>query len=244
MQKEISNNITVCLATYNGIKYLNQQLDSIFNQNTIPSEIIIADDCSNDGTLEYIKSLRDPRIKILESKNNIGVINNFERAIMAAHGDVIFLCDQDDVWLPNKISTVLSLIHDDTSLIIHNAYVTNADLIKSSKTYFDIIHPKVNWYENIFKNTLIGAMMAFPRKLITYTLPFPNGIGMHDIWIGLIASNVGKIEIIDEPLMFYRRHENNSSPTFKRSNRSLIERLKERLVTGVNLINRCSNINK
>lgn len=242
MQKASSNNISVCLATYNGMKFLNQQLDSIFNQSTLPSEIIIADDCSNDGTLEYLKSLKDSHIIILESKKHIGVINNFERAIKAAHGDVIFLCDQDDIWMPNKISTVLSAIHDDTSLVIHNAYITNADLVKGSKTYFDVIHPKVNWYKNLVRNTLIGAMMAFPRKLIKYALPFPKGIGMHDIWIGLIASNIGKIEIIDEPLMFYRRHDNNSSPTFKRSNRSLIERFNERLITSINLIYRYIDI--
>ena len=238
MQKASSSNISVCLATYNGMKFLNQQLDSIFNQSTLPSEIIIADDCSNDGTLEYLKSLMDSRIIVLESKKNIGVINNFERAIKAAHGDVIFLCDQDDVWMPNKISTVLSAIHDDTSLVIHNAYITNTDLVKGSKTYFDVVHPKVNWYNNLVRNTLIGAMMAFPRKLIKYALPFPKGIGMHDIWIGLIASNIGKIEIIDEPLMFYRRHINCASLTFAKSNRFFAKRIGERLITGYNFLKR------
>jgi len=234
--KEENKKISICMTTYNGMRFLKEQIDSILNQSVPADEIIIADDCSNDGTLEYIKSINDQRIIIIESKNNLGVIKTIERAIYKATGDYIFLCDQDDVWLQNKIETVISEIDNETNLIVHNAYITSEDTNDIIGEYFVSKKPTDKLLCNLYRNTLIGAMMAFPRSLVSHILPFPDGIGMHDIWIGLISAKKGKIKFIEKPLMYYRRHNMNASPTFKKSKRSIIKRIKERLITAYNLL--------
>ena len=97
--------ISVCIATFNGEKYISSQLDSILNQVVPVHEIIISDDMSTDNTIEIIKNCNNPIIKIFINKERLGVAKNFENAIKHANGDFIFLCDQDDIWLKNKTQT-------------------------------------------------------------------------------------------------------------------------------------------
>ena len=128
--------ISIVMTVYNGEKYLNEQIDSFLNQTLLPDEIIIADDCSSDKTLEIIEKYKKnypEKIKIFKNKYNLGFTKNFEKAISKSSGDLIFLSDQDDVWYRNKIQTVVKKFNTNPNidLIIHDA-----DLVNESIIYF------------------------------------------------------------------------------------------------------------
>ena len=224
-----TDKISICIATYNGEKYIKQQLVSIINQ--LPheyDEVIISDDNSSDNTISKIKEIKDDRIVIYNSKSR-NVILNFQNAINKSSGNYIFLSDQDDIWSDNKIEIFskelqtnlmvfsnLILFNDEGNINFDNA------LYKKGTNQSGII-------KNFIKNRYTGATMAFRRELIHYALPFPKNIPMHDIWLGLLAEWYGHVKYVDEPLLFYRKHENNLSETGRKSSKSLSERTKMRL---------------
>ena len=134
--------ISIVMATYNGEKYLKQQLDSIAAQTILPDELIIGDDCSTDKTLEILDEFKNKvsfDVKILKNEVNKGYIKNFARVILEAKGDFVFLCDQDDFWFPNKIERVIDTFakNPKAQLIAHNAMCTDSELKPIEKTLFD-----------------------------------------------------------------------------------------------------------
>lgn len=210
--------ITVCMATYNGEKYIKIQLDSIISQINAEDEIIISDDGSTDRTLQIIENIGDKRIKVLQHKkeNNFPnysfykITKNFENALQYAKGDLIFLSDQDDIWLPNKVNTVKLRIKDNW-LLLHDCEIIkeNKDLINNS--YFNKNNSKPGLLNNIVNSSYLGCCMAFKKELLTISLPFPLKPAPHDVWIGLIAEWKRKVIFIDDKLIQYRRHESNMS---------------------------------
>lgn len=227
--------ISVCATTYNGIRYIKHQVNSILHQLPIGGQLIIADDGSSDGTIEYLKTLSDSRVILLPQIGRSGIVRNFERAIAAAQNGIIFLADQDDVWFSNKIERVLDEFKEDATLVVHNATIVNQHLRPTGDHYFDRLKPSKSTVRNLYRNTLIGAMMSFRSDLRDQILPFPARICMHDIWIGLVVCATGSIRFIDEPLMMYRRHDNNASTTLGRSKRPIVHRLGERVYTSIQL---------
>ena len=230
--------ISVCIATYNGEKYIKQQLDSILSQLSDNDEVIVSDDSSTDGTLDIIHSLKDSRIQIFEGNSFHSPIYNFENALKFAKGDYIFLADQDDVWKPNKVEICMNYLKQ-YDLVISDAEIVdfNGNLI--SQSFFSVRGTKNGKYFNLIKNCYIGCCMAFTRKVLVKSLPFPKNLPMHDIWIGNVASFLcGKVFFSPEKLIEYRRHESNSSQTGTKSKRSLFTRLKERIFTVKCLIKR------
>ena len=119
--------VSVCIATYNGEKYLRQQIESILPQLSKEDEIVISDDCSTDRTVEILKVFKDERIKIFVNESNLGVVENFENAIKQSIGEYVFLSDQDDVWKPNKVETIKQLLQT-YDFVSHNAEIINDDL--------------------------------------------------------------------------------------------------------------------
>lgn len=224
------------MTTFNGSQFVSQQIESILTQLPLSAELIVVDDASTDETVSLIERFEDDRIKLYRNKANIGVVKSVERALMASTEEIVFTADQDDVWLPTKIDTVLSVITQNTSLVVHDAIVTDQELFPQPLSYFDHLSPSKNPLRNLFKNTLIGAMMAFPRSLLHKALPFPEKIGMHDIWLGLVAARTGAIELLPDKLIYYRRHINNASPTLSVSKRPMKRRIEERLSTLYHLI--------
>ncbi len=216
--------ISVCIPTYNGEKYIKEQLASILVQLSELDEIIISDDSSTDTTLEIIKSLQDPRIKLIENNTFKSPIFNLENALKHASGDVIFLADQDDIWELEKVNTTLEklkysdLVVSDCSLIDASENLVNTSFYALNKT-------KSGYVNNLIKNGFLGCCMAFNTKIKKSVLPFPKNIAMHDIWIGLTASLVGKVDFIEDKLIRYRRHEDNFSYTSTKSKFSLSYKL-------------------
>ena len=135
-----------------------------------------------------------------------GVDANKEFLLRECSGDVAFLCDQDDVWLPNKVERVLASIKGGACCVLHNAYITDAELNKTGVTLFEDRGAKQGILHNIVKNCYTGACMALTRQAFTAALPFPKDLPMHDQWLGLVSEKVGKVELIEEPLLLWRRN--------------------------------------
>ena len=224
MRKKIS----VCLASYNGEKYIKEQLESILPQLEKYDEIVISDDGSSDRTLEIVQLLEDSRIKIIHNLKKNGLTYNFENALKNATGDIIFLSDQDDVWLPNKISVSLNWL-DNNDLVVTNCKITDSDLNILNESYFALNDSKSGFLKNFYRSSYLGCCTTFKRELLKDLLPFPSNLYLyHDWWIGFIADAKYKVKFVDTPCLLYRRHDNNMSSTGNKSKQSLLKRFRDR----------------
>lgn len=198
--------VSVLIAAYNGGAYIKEQLLSVVSQLGADDEIIISDDKPDGDTYAVIEPfLSDPRIRYVHGPAK-GVDANKEFLLRECTGDVAFLCDQDDVWLDNKVERVLAAVEGGACCVLHNAYITDENLNKSGKTLFEDRGAKPGILHNIIRNCYTGACMALTRQAFTAALPFPDSLPMHDQWLGLVSEKVGKVEFIDEPLLLYRRN--------------------------------------
>lgn len=216
--------ISVCIATYNGEKYILKQIMSVLEQLKINDEIIISDDYSSDKTIQIIENIQDPRIKIFKNLRSKGFVDNFENALTKATGDYIFLCDQDDIWLPNKVNTVLEKLKS-KDLIIHDAIVVDANENEIIKSYFSLFHKDESFWGNFRRTRFLGCCMAFKRNVLNQCLPFPKGIVAHDYWIGMYSLLKFDVDFISTPLILYRRHGNNVSSSSGKSINNLFYKL-------------------
>lgn len=227
--------ISVCLAAFNGEAWLPKQISSILPQLQPADELLIVDDASIDSTCSIVTKFNDQRIKLIRNVVNIGVDRTFEKAISAAHGDIIFLSDQDDVWYLNKVSRILRLFNNlpQTTLILSDADVIGKNDESRGYTYFQNRGKfKRGVLANLLQSKFLGCAMAFRANMRQYFLPFPRKIPGHDMWIGLINECYGRTEFIDEPLIAYRRHGNNASPE---SRSDILQMLKWRWQLGMGL---------
>ncbi|MBE6821055.1 MAG: glycosyltransferase family 2 protein [Ruminococcaceae bacterium] len=203
--------ISVALAAYKGQQYIAEQLESILPQLGENDEIIVSDDYPQGLTREAVMNIatRDKRVKYIEGEGK-GVVRNFENALEACTGDVIFLCDQDDVWQPDKVSCVMAEIAKGADLVLHDAAVTDADLNITEPSFFAVHGSNADFKHNLIRNTFVGCCMAFTRQVMQDTLPFPEGLPMHDWWIALAAIKKGyKTVLLNKPLILWRRHGDN-----------------------------------
>ncbi|MFH0545331.1 glycosyltransferase [Escherichia coli] len=223
--------ITVAMATYNGQSYIRQQLNSILNQTYQELEIIIVDDCSSDNTLELITSFKDERITVLSNDYNMGVAKSFERAIENSSGDYIALCDQDDIWVANKLETLMvhignnELIYSDYSFIDHCG-----NNIEKPEGYINYLHgvdsSTKNFDKLVFINSFIlGCSVLFKATLKPKILPIVDAGFNHDKWIVNIAANSGGVYYLNKKLFMYRIHGANASMA-KDIKRGFLEKLK------------------
>ena len=202
--------ISVALAAYKGEKYIEAQIRSILPQLSYGDEIIVSDDRPGGMTEKIVKKIaaEDSRVVWVEGKSK-GVVSNFVNAIRYCKGDKIFLCDQDDVWLPDKVKRVMEAFDEGYDLVLHNAYITDGELNITDYSFFEKRGSKKGVLHNIFKNSYMGCCMAFDRKLLKKIMPMPRSIPMHDQWIGLIAERCGEVCFLREPLILHRQHGNN-----------------------------------
>lgn len=204
--------ISVCIATYNGGKYIRQQIESILPQIGPEDEIVISDDGSTDNTYTEIESFRSSQIHLFKHSERLGYTGNFERCLTLSKGDIIFLCDQDDVWLPNKVDLCLREL-DNSDLVVTNARILTEDGRVSDETYFDMRKPYKSFWGNIMKFGYLGCCMCFKRTILRQALPFPKKRQWctHDNWLYMIGSAFYNISKIDTPCIYYRRHSCNAS---------------------------------
>ena len=228
--------ITVCIATFNGEKYIREQLNSILFQLSLQDEVIVSDDGSTDNTISIIKSFNDKRIKIIDGVYRHSPTLNFENALKEAKGDYIFLADQDDVWKDDKVKICLKwLQHYDC--VISNAEVTDENLKILLPSLYQLMNIKSGRVYNIlWKNGYTGCCMAFTKRVKDAALPFPKDIPMYDIWIGNVAAFTYTVKFIDDKLIYFRRHPLTISCNGKGSRYSLYKRLMFRVSIVKNII--------
>ena len=229
--------ISVCMATYNGEKYIKDQLLSILKQLSPNDEIIISDDMSQDKTIEIIESLKDSRIRIFFNTNR-GYTNNFQNSILRASGDLIFLSDQDDIWVDNKL-TIMSELLMQYDFVVSDAKIVDTNLKSLGSTYFELRGGGANGFmNNLKKLKYIGCCMAFRKTILKKVLPFPNNATLcpHDFWIALISEFYYKTHVIKEPLLLYRRHGENVSTHI--SNTSLSFKIQFRIYSFFKVLSR------
>ncbi len=224
--------ISVCMATYNGGKFIREQLESILSQLSSDAEIVVADDGSTDDTLLVVDSLKESRIRVLPAERHLGVIYNFERALRASKGEIVFLADQDDVWLPGKVEMCLAALNE-ADLVMHDAWMlspsgasdftwTRTGKLSDIRTYRSGV--VANWW----KNSFTGCCMAFRRNVLDKALPFPKNLPMHDQWLGLVAEKYFKVSYVNEPLVEYRQHSSNATH-IEKSPAGVLQKIKWRV---------------
>ena len=211
--------ISVCIASFNGERYLKEQISSVLPQLREEDEIIVSDDGSTDETFAILESFHDSRIKMFVNEGRHGFIWNFENALKKAKGDVIFLCDQDDVWKPNKVEIVMEAFqnHD---IVLHDAEIVDKDGNKTGNRYSEGLHHRRGFWSNLWKTRWLGCCMAFRRNVLEYALPFPRHIVGHDGWISAVGLAKFDYYYIPDVLMWYRRHGENASTASGESHNS------------------------
>ena len=201
--------LSVALAAYNGAAYMEEQLTSILQNLREGDEVVVSDDGSTDGTRDVVCALAetDKRVKLIDGPQQ-GLIKNFEHALAACDGDIVFLSDQDDVWHADKVETVLACFEETGALlVVHDARMTDNERHVLSPSFFAFRGSRAGYAKNWWKNSYIGCCMAFKQELLKTALPFADRIPMHDQWLGLLAEKRGTVAFLPKVLLDYRRHE-------------------------------------
>lgn len=231
--------ISVCMAVFNGERYVHEQVTSILKQLSSNDELIVSDDFSTDGTLAVIRAIDDDRIKVISNSMCSGYSGNFENAIKLALGDYIFLSDQDDVWVEGKVNKMCEAL-ESAELVVSDALFVDGNLVSIGKKFFSLRGVRKGFFQNIYKSRYLGACMAFRREILTKLLPFPGNklLCPHDLWITIVSELYFRVEIIDEPLILYRRHGNNVSNGGFKSGNGFFYKIKFRLYSIFKVIGR------
>ena len=220
--------IDVLLATYNGEKYLTEQIESILNQTYRNIRILISDDCSKDNTREIIKEYqkKDSRIHAYFQENNLGYIKNFEFLIKQVESNMFMLSDQDDVWLPEKIEKTAEVMkRENADLVFGDLEVVDENLktINPSFNEYMLLKRKINkciknYKVNYLYNCVTGCTTLIKSKWIE-KIPSNSRYVPHDYWIGIMIALEGKLAYVEKPYIKYRQHGNNQIGTDKISHK-------------------------
>ena len=218
--------VSACVATYNGESFIVEQLRSILASAAV-DEVIVSDDGSTDGTLERVRALGDPRVRLVTGPH-AGLTRNVESMLKQARGAYIFLADQDDVWLATKVQHHVAELERGAMMTVSDCMVVDAQLRELAPSYFALRGSRRGFIRNLLKNHYLGCCMAFRRELLAAALPFPARPPAHDWWLGMVAEMVGTVSFIRLPLLRYRRHGQNQSSASGRSTASIADRLARR----------------
>jgi glycosyltransferase involved in cell wall biosynthesis len=217
---------SVVLCTYQGEAFLKQQLESLLAQTRLPDEIVIGDDASTDSSWNILRDFatvaqaRGVHVKLMRHPENVGFVANFSATLRQASGDILLLCDQDDIWCPAKLADMETRFLADPSitLMCSDARLVDADGRGLSHTLFEALGlNQREWYAVecgqafrvlLCRSMVTGATAAFRRELIDMALPVAEG-WIHDEWLAIVASAIGRVEVIRQPLIDYRQHEAN-----------------------------------
>lgn len=246
----MKDNISVALATYNGAKYIEEQLISLINQSLAPSEIIVIDDFSTDNTFEILKEIQKnyPLIVLYRNDENIGPIETFKKAIKYCNSEYIALCDQDDIWELNKIelsfNEIKKLNQNLPSIVFTDLKMIDAQgsLIGDSFWKTQGYNPKETKFSDLLiSNVVTGCTIMMNRKMKEEINQMPNKVIMHDYWIALIAFSLGCYKIIDHKTIKFRVHVESVTD---KSKISIFERIKLLIgvFTGSQTDYKCENI--
>lgn len=222
--------VSVCMATYNGAKYLREQVDSILIQLGQEDELIVSDDGSTDDTIEILRGYNENRIRIFHNNGRKGVVGNFENALRQVQGTYIFLADQDDVWIDGKVEKCITVLQN-ADLVVTDCYVTDSNLNIIEPSFFISRGSRSGFWKNLIKNSYLGACVAFRADLLKIVMPIPHNLPVyHEGWIASLADITGTVVFLDFKGLFFRRHENNTSCTAKKTRLSRYGQFRYRVV--------------
>jgi len=233
--------LSVCMATFNGSRFIHAQLESILVQLRPDDELIVSDDGSTDDTTEIVRGYDDPRIRLLTGNSFRSPVRNFEHALRHARGRIIVLSDQDDIWLPGRLALVHEYLDSQVervSLIMMDGEIVDADGVGSGASLFTANRAGAGILKNVYDNTYTGCCLAFTRPLLEIALPFPGSIPMHDMWLGILAEIFGRAEFVPVRTIRYRRHAANTS--FIKP--SVFRQISRRVSLAMNLALRCREV--
>lgn len=213
------------MATCQGERWVGAQLESILAQLGPADEVVVADASSTDRTLQIVRELGGERVRTIERLARGDVPATFEAALKACRGDLVFLSDQDDLWLPGKVDRCRAALEGSPSLVLHDARVVGEDERILSGSFFADRGFRPGFWSNLWRPGYIGCCLAVRRELLAMALPFPSRLPMHDWWLGLLAERSGGVAVIREPLLLHRRHGNNANFDPNHSPYSLRRRL-------------------
>ncbi len=217
---------SVVLCTYNGARFLQAQWQSLLAQSRLPDEIIVRDDGSDDGTLALLDASarraerRGVRLKVTSNARNLGYIANFGEALQDASGDLLFLCDQDDVWRSDKLATLAARFESRPRLLLTCSDARRVDevgtclrrslfnVLKVSRAELRRLHAGEGFQVLLRRSLATGATVALRRPLLLDALPVPQG-WVHDEWLAIIAAALGGFDCFEQPLIDYRQHGEN-----------------------------------
>jgi len=213
-------NISICMATYNGTKYIKEQINSILPQLMNGDELIVVDDNSTDGTADIIRSYQSKYIKLIINPHNIGHVRTFEKAISQAKNDYIFLSDQDDIWIPHRVDQMLKKLKSSDCYVLATNYTSFKD-DDGKRTYLNRpisnnVHGSrlLQMIKEIMGfriNSRLGCCIVFTSTLKEILLPFPKNVTQHDIWICICGTLLNKYLYFDKITLLHRIHDNNVS---------------------------------
>ncbi len=233
--------VSVALCTHNGATFLQEQMESILNQTRSPDEIVISDDASSDATIDVLQTslahVGDTNVTFLRNERTLGVTANFAQALAACTGNLVALCDQDDVWDPKKLERMaaefdsrphLLLLHSDARIVGRTGATTGA-------TLFDTLHVTPDEILSVHRgdtldvllrrNIVTGATAMLRRELVERVEPFPAS-WVHDEWLAAVAAAIGEVDLIEEQLIDYRQHGGNEIGATTLNLRGRISRLR------------------
>ena len=223
MTETVRPTISLALCTYNGESYLPTQWQSLVDQQLLPDEVIVCDDQSTDDTIAVLRKLAAEApfpVRIIENQTRLGFNKNFEQVLSECTGDLIFICDQDDFWFPEKIAVMTDHMtqHPDTQVTFCNAWVTDEHLQGREKRFWEWIRfdsrAQKRWQNGemmevmLDGNRVMGCATVIRRSFLSAVLPIPNEVPgyIYDGWVGLVGAAFHTIRFIDQPLQLYRTH--------------------------------------
>jgi glycosyltransferase involved in cell wall biosynthesis len=216
--------VDIVIGTYNGARYLQEQIRSVLSQTHTHWNLYIRDDSSQDETAVVIDRLAfdEPRIHVVrDGLGNLGVIGNFNCLLENARSDYVFLCDQDDVWNADKIELSLKRMQDleslhgrDMPILVHTDLVmVDQELRVLSNSFFAFrnLNSQTTGLVSLFaQNIVTGCTVVVNRALLVKAMPIPLTAAMHDSWLALVAAAFGEVGFVDRPTMLYRQHDANT----------------------------------
>jgi len=221
--------VSVALCTHNGARFLREQVRSICLQTVPPAEIVLSDDASSDGSVEVVRATvaecaaesgRAIPLRVFENAVALRVVKNFEQAIRACSHELIALSDQDDVWMPDRLARMVPLFEQDPKLLLLH---TDARLVDAQRkdlgqslfyalevtpSEIERVHGGAAFDVFLRRNLVTGATAIFRHSLVDAAVPLPVE-WVHDEWLAIVASAIGRVDLLEDALIEYRQHESN-----------------------------------
>ena len=208
--------VSVVMAIYNGERFIRAQLGSIIDCLKDTDELVLVDDCSTDQTPKILEEVTWRKLVRIRNPSNQGVRRSFERGLRQATGEIVFLSDQDDLWVPGKRDAFVEEFAADPlcNVVISDASIIDADGAETASSFMktrggfrgDVAH-------NFVRNRFIGGAMAVRASMLRFALPIPEAAPMHDGYLGLIGGLTGTVRYLERPYLRHRRHGRNASPS-------------------------------